>query len=307
LSMAETVLTLGANVRHLLLKGERLTLNPLWSDCCKWRVGQLDEESESEEISDFASQRCPPHAEPTMYVTIFSNTSNRYSYLIDRMAETTREGSCNFVDDNKDAVIGWLKTPFIYKGQNVNAVEIMHLCEINGKQLILTTLRAVLDANDQAIPHSWTHESNQDIEIFDPKLEPIEPEQQRQAVMIHCDNVVVANLHAEISLKLEHYQTLITKTLNGLPLKQALQIPDFTNKDVIQIVKALGDLHFLLAQATIDFRGSAAKSELFIRSLAASAGLELPPFKRGFVPDLEAFTLLRSHFVDIYPKSFEQA
>jgi hypothetical protein len=60
-----------------------------------------------------------------------------------------------------------------------------------------------------------------------------------------------------------------------------------------------------LAQTIFDLRGSSAKSELFIRSLAVASGVELPPFKRGFVPDLESFVLSIDEFVKNYSGSFE--
>jgi avirulence protein len=73
----------------------------------------------------------------------------------------------------------------------------------------------------------------------------------------------------------------------------------------VHILERLGDIHYLLAHAMCDWRGSAAKSELFVRSLAASAGLELPAYKSGFVPDLDAFMMTRQAFVKNYINAFE--
>jgi avirulence protein len=62
----------------------------------------------------------------------------------------------------------------------------------------------------------------------------------------------------------------------------------------------LGKLHWLLAQAAPDSRGSAAKSEMAVRSLACALDMELPPFKRGVIPDLEAFVTPQDAFTQKY-------
>ncbi len=49
-----------------------------------------------------------------------------------------------------------------------------------------------------------------------------------------------------------------------------------------------------------DTRGSAAKAELCVRSLAQARGMDLPPFKPGFVPDLEAMVRPRADHVNGY-------
>ncbi len=66
----------------------------------------------------------------------------------------------------------------------------------------------------------------------------------------------------------------------------------------------LGKLHWLLAQASPDSRGSAAKSEMAVRSLACALDMELPPFKRGIVPDLEAFVTPQAAFAQKYKALF---
>jgi hypothetical protein len=37
-----------------------------------------------------------------------------------------------------------------------------------------------------------------------------------------------------------------------------------------------------------------------------AAGLELPPFKKGYVADLEAFLASHESFISTYPESFER-
>ncbi|MCS4509737.1 XopAH/AvrB family type III secretion system effector [Xylophilus ampelinus] len=67
-----------------------------------------------------------------------------------------------------------------------------------------------------------------------------------------------------------------------------------------QALAAMGELHWWLAHAMPDVRGSAAKAELSVRSIAQARGMDLPPFQRGIVPDLEAMTTARSDFVKNY-------
>jgi len=56
-----------------------------------------------------------------------------------------------------------------------------------------------------------------------------------------------------------------------------------------------------------DKRGSAAKTELCVRALANAHGVELPPFGRGVIPDLEAFVRSRTEFVASYAAMFDTA
>jgi avirulence protein len=70
-------------------------------------------------------------------------------------------------------------------------------------------------------------------------------------------------------------------------------------------VRSLGELHWWLANAAPDERGSAAKAELSVRSIAQSRSMDLPPFKKGVVPDLEAITTPRSEFTAKYPAMFD--
>ncbi len=71
-------------------------------------------------------------------------------------------------------------------------------------------------------------------------------------------------------------------------------------------MKGLAELHWLLAHAMPDCRGSAAKSELAVRSIAHSVDQELPPFKKGVVPDLEAFLVPKDQFVAKYADMLEE-
>ncbi len=72
-----------------------------------------------------------------------------------------------------------------------------------------------------------------------------------------------------------------------------------------QALTTLGELHWWVAHAMPDDRGSAAKTELSVRAMAQSRGMDLPPFRRDVVPDLEAMTTPREEFIEKYPAMFD--
>jgi avirulence protein len=78
--------------------------------------------------------------------------------------------------------------------------------------------------------------------------------------------------------------------------------PSVSNAEALA---TLGELHWWVAHAMPDDRGSAAKTELAVRSMAQSRGMDLPPFRKGFVPDLEAMTTPRAEFVERYAAMFD--
>lgn len=73
-----------------------------------------------------------------------------------------------------------------------------------------------------------------------------------------------------------------------------------------QAIRQLGEIHWWMAHAMPDARGSAAKTELCIRAIAGAMGMELPPFEHGVIPDLEAFTSDRETYSANYSNLFEQ-
>jgi avirulence protein len=90
-----------------------------------------------------------------------------------------------------------------------------------------------------------------------------------------------------------HAESLFTRALAPtLPPSEALA--------------TLGELHWWIAQAMPDSRGSAAKAELCVRALAQARGMDLPPFAHGVIPDLEAITRLREDFVAHYASLFSR-
>ncbi len=92
---------------------------------------------------------------------------------------------------------------------------------------------------------------------------------------------------------MDHAESLFSRVLNPLiPQADALA--------------TLGELHWWLSHAMPDTRGSAAKAELCVRSLAQARGMDLPPFKPGFVPDLEAMIRPRTEYVAGYASAFSR-
>ncbi|MCC8448119.1 XopAH/AvrB family type III secretion system effector [Xanthomonas translucens] len=75
--------------------------------------------------------------------------------------------------------------------------------------------------------------------------------------------------------------------------------------DVNDRIQTLGHMHWLLANAMPDKRGSGAKSEMCIRAIGTSLGLTMPPFKHGVIPDLEAFVTPMEEFRRGYAALFE--
>lgn len=71
-------------------------------------------------------------------------------------------------------------------------------------------------------------------------------------------------------------------------------------------LERLGTLHWWLAQAMPDQRGSAAKAEFCVRAFAGAAGVALPPFRAGVVPDIEAFLEPLETYRTTYASYFER-
>ncbi|MGQ5274043.1 XopAH/AvrB family type III secretion system effector [Xanthomonas arboricola pv. corylina] len=71
-------------------------------------------------------------------------------------------------------------------------------------------------------------------------------------------------------------------------------------------MQILGKMHWLLAHAMPDVRGSAAKAEMCIRAIGTSLGLTMPPFRHGVIPDLEAFVVPMEDFSKGYSALFER-
>ncbi|MEB6536495.1 hypothetical protein MXM51_18390 [Pantoea stewartii] len=71
-------------------------------------------------------------------------------------------------------------------------------------------------------------------------------------------------------------------------------------------LNTLAEMHWWMAHAMPDKRGSAAKTELCVRSIAQARGMDLGPMKHGIVPDLEAMTMQLKDFMRKYESFFEK-
>jgi Avirulence protein len=67
----------------------------------------------------------------------------------------------------------------------------------------------------------------------------------------------------------------------------------------------LAEIHWMLAHAMPADRLRAATSETALRAIARATGAELPPFRKGVVPDLEAFVTPLDQFKKNYASLFE--
>ncbi len=67
----------------------------------------------------------------------------------------------------------------------------------------------------------------------------------------------------------------------------------------------LAEIHWMLAHAVPAGSDSAACSERALRAIASATGAELPPFRKGVIPDLEAFVTPLDQFKKNYASLFE--
>ncbi|MFC0139449.1 XopAH/AvrB family type III secretion system effector [Erwinia mallotivora] len=98
---------------------------------------------------------------------------------------------------------------------------------------------------------------------------------------------------ADVEAIMEHVNGLYNKALDP-------HLPDS------KFIKNLANIHWWAANAMPDKRGSAAKAELCVRSIAQARGMDLPPLRQGVVADLEAMTTPRKEFVNNYMGMFER-
>jgi avirulence protein len=72
------------------------------------------------------------------------------------------------------------------------------------------------------------------------------------------------------------------------------------------VIKTAAEMHWWLVQALPDPRGSAAKADVFVRSVLEARGIQVPPWKKGVVPDLQALASPESEFVAAYSNYFSR-
>jgi Avirulence protein len=72
-------------------------------------------------------------------------------------------------------------------------------------------------------------------------------------------------------------------------------------------MEKLAEIHWMLAHAVPAGGDSAARSERALRAIAGATGTELPPFRKGVMPDLEAFVTPLDQFKRRYASLFEDS
>jgi Fic family protein/SAM-dependent methyltransferase len=70
-------------------------------------------------------------------------------------------------------------------------------------------------------------------------------------------------------------------------------------------VRTASRLYWWLAHAMPDARGSAAKADFVLRTLYQVRGINLPAWRPGVVPDMEALTRTEADFVNVFPTLLE--
>jgi avirulence protein len=270
LAMVQEALRFGGLIEQAFASGQCPPLIALWRTCQAWRIGRLDSRSHPEEIRSFATSRL---GNTLQSFTPFSACDERYGYLASTMLANEKV--------LKKDLIFW-------EGQLVKRLSIRPSMYIQGRLVPLTQLRASFN------------EQNEPVAL--PEMLCVRKEIEEAAktdvgvvcgVILHIDaahfDVCIRALHS----KVQQFGLQFITVRHG----KALFVND--------ILTQLADIHYLLAHTMLDLRGSAAKSELLVRSLAVAAGLELSAFKKGFVPDLEAFMLTHDEFVTRYTHAFE--
>jgi len=92
---------------------------------------------------------------------------------------------------------------------------------------------------------------------------------------------------------MDHAETLYKRALDPAATKP-------------QALETIAELHWWMSHGMPDQRGSAAKTELSVRSIAQARGIDLPPLQHGIVLDLEAMTTSRADFVKNYASYFSR-
>lgn len=68
----------------------------------------------------------------------------------------------------------------------------------------------------------------------------------------------------------------------------------------------IAEIHWFLSQVMPFHRGSAGITDIFTKSLYESLGVQVSPWKKGIIPDLEAYARKLEDYVKSYPTFFEK-
>ncbi|TKC81611.1 hypothetical protein FAZ69_26955 [Trinickia terrae] len=153
--------------------------------------------------------------------------------------------------------------------------------KLDGRTIPLTTLSAATDKRELAQKMGQVYEQHDDFEEIEDSLNRRHPNN-----IVHTDAQYLPRIK-------QHLESLFAQATRGtLAPKDAL--------------RTIARIHWWAASAAPDMRGSAAKAEFAARALAGAHGIELPPFKKGVVPDIEAMLCSESEFVARYSSLFER-
>jgi hypothetical protein len=291
LSMCSEALILGQHLRNECKAGNQPSFPTLWEACRAWRVSSLDLESNTEDIDNFSSSRLW-HNHSHIFSTSIHAFDIKYGHLI---GVTTKhiQRATRVMPSHQQIQFRELElSDQFWKDKIVQLVSLQHFVIIQEQRIPLTTLRTVLNERDQAVPHPWSHIDNKNRKIDSKKLVKVPPNELSDGVLLHTEAKYLDLLSEEIESKLQRVLKLFVSDSSCI-------------REQSELLTRLAEIHYLLAHAAFDCRGSAAKSELLIRTLAIASGVELSPFKKGFIPDLEAFVHPKGDYINLYLHAFD--
>lgn len=253
--------------RHLaqkILSGQINSFKDLWGDCRRWR-------GDYEMKFGGANEKfgLPRNALTKLYRTaIFKD--DQYEYVARRIVDAASP----FRDRTAGPPRAFAQSGFEVK-IDASIPNHVHLAItyqprilIDGNSMELTRTRVFLETNSE------------ELYIF-------RPDRPVVGMMLHPNEESMRAFE-------EKLETLSASLMRRRP-DGAIERLDRT-----YVIDTLADTHWFSVHAMLDSRGSAAKSEMAVRAMAYAQGIELPPFERGIVPDIEAFLRPKSGFRACY-------
>lgn len=200
----------------------------------------------------------------------------RYAYIAERLDDADRRSGGDLLEPRQNPTVN---ERFPHKGRFFMGHKVFQMSErLRDKEIKLTALKLPITAADFESP-----EASALLNDSIPKV--------RSAAWPTLIEHVNVN---DVQPIMNHVESCFENVLRR------------PRVSVEALMRDLGEIHWWLAHAMPDGRGSAAKIELAMRALACGHGIDLPPFKPGIVPDLEAFIADRQTFSNGYAKLFEE-
>jgi hypothetical protein len=276
-SMVQEALYLGKQWQSQYLQGDSPKFNVVWEACRTWRVGRLDAQSSADEIRKFSVRRVPHECLDATPIQPDSDSEDiRYGHLVALLVDKAKQGQAQKFRAQSDVV--------------EDRISFSTVVQLKGQDIHLTELRTVVDESGKPLHNQWAMDANLDMGDTSPTL--TDKELIAGGYMHHTKHSHLVLIEQALQEQLQSYGASVQTHLGNSTRRSS-------------VLTQLANMHYLLAHAMFDQRGSAAKSELLIRGLAVAAGFELPPFKAGFVPDLHAFTHTLEQFIPHYLHSFD--